>query len=722
MHGLAITMYPSTMLLSLASIVLAAAQPALAEAGSQKPLGAFPDDAETPRPAAAATAATTTTTTTPPSWHAARLNYSSPAPHLFASTYGLLQQWSNTVFPNGHTMAAVEIPAFTLFYHGRTDEEGPPSPEWLAFDIEMAYGIMGSTRQSFMLTYQTTRPVKALYFDGESATLMGLGQLDTQMLHLYGNVSGPAGGDGRWRGLQPEYERAMGLCDWLLERRLRGDGWGIEGVVRMNAGFEMIWCDFGGGSLRLVSKRNVTAPQTRRKGGSGGDGDEEVWGKGEQEGGEEKEEEAPTSAYPLPPQPTLTDRPVSPSRPPMPPNWRGITGPAEREPFLQSQGWGWFSAATWHYGSNGDGAGRGETRARVLGCGVASWYSKGAWGPIVGEERERLNLTGEGYWVGDQGVGGDRAAALDELGRRRRLHHLEGATAGRAAEMRRETEAMLREAVEGEGGGSSAGCSGMDWVGTMREIVQRTAGELTALEQGARFGGDWGNGTAVEEWLYRLRGQSHRFLVSFLEYPREREPGTWEAAGALFGETYPLCRYRYTRLLVGARLGARERELRDAVEEVMGAVCGVLLEVGFGIEGAWFELEEGRRTGLEARAAGWADAVRRLRAWVGWEGEFIRCGRVCGWDERCYIPMWPMLRSIWGGGGGGDGRRPRPPREDGPDGNRGPPPGHGGRNHTGRPGGGIPGRGAWWMGNETDLWEPKCVKMEDMMPRRARGD
>nr|XP_036577999.1 uncharacterized protein CTRU02_12061 [Colletotrichum truncatum]KAF6785129.1 hypothetical protein CTRU02_12061 [Colletotrichum truncatum] len=71
---------------------------------------------------------------TPVRWHRS-LNFSSSAPHLFASAYGLLQQWSNTVFPNGHTMAAVEIPAFTLLYHGRMDEEAAPSPEWLAFDM-----------------------------------------------------------------------------------------------------------------------------------------------------------------------------------------------------------------------------------------------------------------------------------------------------------------------------------------------------------------------------------------------------------------------------------------------------------------------------------------------------------------------------------------------------------------------------------------------------------
>lgn len=63
------------------------------------------------------------------------LNFSSSAPHLFAATYSLLQQWSNTIFPNGHTVAPVEIPPYTLFYHGRVDGDLPPSPEWLAFDL-----------------------------------------------------------------------------------------------------------------------------------------------------------------------------------------------------------------------------------------------------------------------------------------------------------------------------------------------------------------------------------------------------------------------------------------------------------------------------------------------------------------------------------------------------------------------------------------------------------
>jgi hypothetical protein len=64
-------------------------------------------------------------------------NFSSPAPHYFASAYGLLQQWSNTFFPNGHSIAPCEIPPFTKLYHGRRDADVPPSPEWVAFDMQV---------------------------------------------------------------------------------------------------------------------------------------------------------------------------------------------------------------------------------------------------------------------------------------------------------------------------------------------------------------------------------------------------------------------------------------------------------------------------------------------------------------------------------------------------------------------------------------------------------
>jgi quinol-cytochrome oxidoreductase complex cytochrome b subunit len=64
-----------------------------------------------------------------------RLNFSSGASHYFASVYGLLQQWPNTFFPNGHLLAPGEIQPYTNLYHERWGNEPPPSPEWLAFDM-----------------------------------------------------------------------------------------------------------------------------------------------------------------------------------------------------------------------------------------------------------------------------------------------------------------------------------------------------------------------------------------------------------------------------------------------------------------------------------------------------------------------------------------------------------------------------------------------------------
>ena len=150
-----------------------------------------------------------------------------------------------------------------------------------------------------MLMYQTTRAAKCLYFDGESATLFGTGQLDTQMLHIWGNLTGPAK-RGDLFFLFDEYARAAGLCDWLKDRKLGGLGWGYEGIVRMNAGFEMIWCNFSSPTIRLISHLNVTAPLLPPL-------DEGQIGR----------KALPASLFPLPPATTSSD-PSNPTEPPKP--------------------------------------------------------------------------------------------------------------------------------------------------------------------------------------------------------------------------------------------------------------------------------------------------------------------------------------------------------------------------------------------------------------------
>ncbi|KAI1077325.1 hypothetical protein F5B20DRAFT_270916 [Whalleya microplaca] len=649
-----------------------------------------------------------------------RLNFSSTAPYLFSSVNALLHQWGNTFFPNGHSLVACEIAPYTLLYHGRLDGELPPSPEWLAFDLEMSYGIMGSSPNSHLLTYQATRPVKVIYFDGESAALMGLGQLDTQMLHVFGNVSGPDHSDG-FRGLFDEYARAHGLCDWLRSSELGGPGWGFEGVIRMNAGFELIWCNFTSPSLRLLTHLNVTAPQLPKQ-------KEKTTYKREVPA---KAEDYETSYYSLPPIPTRTDSSTDPSRPPMPPNWRSGWEP-NREPFLESQGWGWFSSATNHYGSSRSGSGRGETRAKVLNCGILSYYS-----PIytnltylrAREEQANLNLTAEGFWAGE-GPTGNRTLALKNLLHRRRYHHLENATSEEAAVMRNASEKLLRNILQG-----NSDCSGADWGLMVNEITQNMAIHLEEMTLDlSAFPQEGQNKSSIRSWMYDLRAQSHMFLVGFLEYPSTPDPSLWDVNSSLFTETYSRCRYRYTRLMApgqGMSLSTDEHDLRWAVEEIFGTICSVLLTVGFGIEQSWAEyfnepidgraamdspiLSSGnmKRHFRDLRSR-WGNGIDELMAWLGWVDEFTGCTEVCAWDERCYIPMWPLIG--WGGRGPrrppGNGTWPGPhypPYRSPPDrpknnrtDERPPQPGR---------------RPSWMMFGETDLWEPKCVKSSYFMNR-----
>lgn len=687
------------------------------------------------------------------------LNFSSPLPHLFASIPTLLHQWGNTMFPNGHALAAVEIPAYTLLYHGLISpidrDPEPPSPEWLAFDVEMSYGIMGSSRDSFLLTYQATRPVRALYFDGESAALMGLGQLDTQMLQLFANVSGPPGKG--FMSLGDEYLRAHGLCDWLEAAGLRGRGWGLEGVVRMNAGFEVIWCDFVSPSLRLVSRMNVTAPllpdeegeQRVAAVGGGVVGGEEAApdmmvaemehltdsrGRGPGSMIHDASLSQQTSYYPLPPSPTKTDRNSEPSHGAPPPNMRHDVG---REPFLRAQGWGWFDSATWHYGASRNGPGEGETRAKVLSCGILSYYSP----QFAGQNRNRardeqatLNLTSDGLWTGP-GREGNWTKAVKQLARRRRFHHLGNVSSDEAVAMRKNSERALRSLLE-----PGNDCSGADWTRITSEITQRVTSHLTMLDTKlASFPRDVKNRTVLYNWLFGMRAESHLFVVPYLEYPQVINRDTWSTDAQLYKKTHSRCQYRYTRLLVPdelhAPLSPEEEDIRWAVEEVYGTICSVLLTMGFGIELAWLDMladksgASSQGTALSSRAATWRDNIAELTAWLGWESQYYGCEETCAWDERCYIPMWPLMH--WGGMGGGrgpgNGTHDAPDRNRGPGGGRGhaldnddmgpPPPEHDGPGH-GRPGFKMPPRGPAWMGDDTDLWEPKCVNVTFIMGER----
>lgn len=166
------------------------------------------------------------------------------------------------------------VPKGTLLYHGDCTPERPEVHEWLAFEIPHAemfakvrgsecrhinkgelksketFGLLGQEgynehrrrppwelKPGWLQIYQANRDLKLLYIDGMSAANCHLGTIDTQDLLLL-NFTG---------GIWDERGRSRGLCDLAAK-------WGLDGVIRMEAGFEIIKCDFSTG-LDFLSHR-----------------------------------------------------------------------------------------------------------------------------------------------------------------------------------------------------------------------------------------------------------------------------------------------------------------------------------------------------------------------------------------------------------------------------------------------------------------------------------
>ena len=585
--------------------------------------------------------------------------------------------------------------------------------------------------------------MKCLYFDGASAALFGTGQLDSQMVFLYGNVSGPPPPErgAPWLGLFDEYGRARDLCGWVQSNNLGGLGWGIEGIVRMNAGFEMIWCNFSSPSIRLLTHLNVTAPLTRKTGERDGQAD----GISERQSlvspRLSSEEEMRTSfgfPFPLPPSPTRApDLDPEPLHPP------GYGGDRKLEPFWNAQRQEWFRSATWHYGASGMGPGRGERRVQLLTCGFSTYYSANfhhlAASRSTSEQRA-FNLSATGAWQGP-GKSGNRTTALQQLSRRRRSHTLAGIDATGAVHMNTAVADFLQHSSKNNRV-QELRCSGMDWAEVSQEIAVRYS---TALHQLLHFishpPSSSSNHVANRDFLSTVRVKAHALLLPFLEYPDStdnmlavRKSG-WSLQSSLGQITLSRCKYAYTRLLYDSEgsmlefMSGPERVVIEATENVLDAICSSIIQVGFEVESMWKTYygtantisENMSSEHLYSTSATWTFQLEELIAWLGWAGDEVRCEKLCGRGEYCAIPMWPL--SMFGGGRerrghyfSRNGTYSDSPDQYGPHEDGGHPPYEGtpprddGRRHrygSQPPGRGPPGRGSF----DQDLWTPKCVKV-----------
>ncbi|KAI9039341.1 uncharacterized protein KD926_009484 [Aspergillus affinis] len=209
---------------------------------------------------------------------------STPLPnanHIFNTIHNSMRQWGSSLHHNGMSFFMASVPAGTQFYHGNSRPGDVTGPEWLAFEPEHAMvfarprprghpppppgapgadidgaqmplmppppsgpeselqaidkdaGKKEKEEVGYLHTFTAARDLRLLYLDGMSAAKTSNGTLDSQDRVLFRDELG----DGL--GMQ-ERERAELLC------RMAREDWDgkLDGIIRMEAGFEIILCDF----------------------------------------------------------------------------------------------------------------------------------------------------------------------------------------------------------------------------------------------------------------------------------------------------------------------------------------------------------------------------------------------------------------------------------------------------------------------------------------------
>jgi hypothetical protein len=246
----------------------------------------------------------------------------------FNSVHSALRQWGSSLHHNGMSFYPVTIPEGNVFYHGAPSSQRPSGLEWLAFEMEHAanFALSGprmpfhvpQNEQSrpesnpneadgavperlelrspstahdqlpmppddtggppnrpppltptpwgrgYLQTYRAQRPLHLIYIDGQAAAKSDLGTLDSQDYILLDQSIPPRDPDSNLPrpglpGVMTDGERGVKLCALAKD-------WGVDGWLRMEAGFEIIYCDFAAGSgLELVSTR--ASPYANETGG-----------------------------------------------------------------------------------------------------------------------------------------------------------------------------------------------------------------------------------------------------------------------------------------------------------------------------------------------------------------------------------------------------------------------------------------------------------------------
>ncbi|KZP34075.1 hypothetical protein FIBSPDRAFT_847212 [Athelia psychrophila] len=186
------------------------------------------------------------------------------------------------------------------------------------------------------------------------------------------------------------------------------------------------------------------------------------------------------------------------------------------------------------------------------------------------------------------------------------------------------------------------GVSGVDWVAIAQAVVDRTGDTLAELHA---LISDIPPAANVTEVVSNARLAAFALLMPYVDHAALFAPGiTTAERSSVLAAVSKRCSVVFTGHIDAPayQLTSQERRLKHAVEGVSQRICsfssGVLEEALNLLD----TLPEDRTIAWNSVAT-WREGVEDLMGWLGW-AMWERCPRMCGLDEQCYIPMWPLDR------------------------------------------------------------------------------
>lgn len=461
---------------------------------------------------------------------------------------------------------------------------------------EMSLGIYGGTGVSFLHTVLPSRELNLLYFDGASAVLTSTGSLDSQTALLRRHIE--LNPDDKFT--YDETTRGEELC--ALAKEL-----GIDGYMRMNAGFEVLACDMHASVIKEIYRSNVTVPGDKWR--------------------------------------LTPDLPRDSTR--EPPLGRGNT-------FVSEYGWDWIRSAAWHYGGFGNSAGtQRETRVTMDLCGMITYYDptlRSLSGKHVGAIRGKEHYqNGWGLRRGHRllDISKDDADTVKSWVKQ-------------TTQLRHDSSffARLRSMFE-----KALKCSNVNWQAITETIM--LSHRTRAIEIADILSQNKAGTLSVEATVKKLHLLSHAILVPYFEYPNEDSSTLTDSKE----QTITRCSNIFTSYIDAGSMNDFEGVLKDSIHIVVSKLCRWEWDLFEWSEDHTTNIFQNPARSPDipveevtiAQMNKYREETNNILKWLGWN-TWTDCPTKCAigvcfgtisdrtvrancTQEICYIPMWPVIYS-----------------------------------------------------------------------------